>query len=135
MIAGHSAIRRDVPPFMIAEGEATQIVAINKIGLQRHGVSSDSREALRKAYKILFRSELNTSEALERIARHVDETMLRVEERTGTVDSQDVALLTALNLAREVVEERDMNVSSGADPKRLRALIELAESALSTEAG
>ncbi len=75
------------------------------------------------------------SEALERIARHVDETMLRVEERTGTVDSQDVALLTALNLAREVVEERDMNASSGADPKRLRALIELAESALSTEAG
>jgi cell division protein ZapA (FtsZ GTPase activity inhibitor) len=75
------------------------------------------------------------SEALERIARHVDETMLRVEERTGTVDSQDVALLTALNLAREVVEQRDTNVSSGADPKRLRALIELAESALSTEAG
>ena len=75
------------------------------------------------------------SEALERIARHVDETMLRVEERTGTVDSQDVALLTALNLAREVVEERDTTASSGADPKRLRALIELAESALSTEAG
>jgi len=75
------------------------------------------------------------SEALERIARHVDETMLRVEERTGTVDSQDVALLTALNLAREVVEEREMNASSGADPKRLRPLIELAESALSTEAG
>jgi cell division protein ZapA (FtsZ GTPase activity inhibitor) len=75
------------------------------------------------------------SEALERIARHVDETMLRVEERTGTVDSQDVALLTALNLAREVLEERDANTSSGADPKRLRALIELAESALSAEAG
>jgi hypothetical protein len=33
------------------------------------------------------------------------------------------------------VEERDMNASSGADPKRLRALIELAESALSMEAG
>ena len=75
------------------------------------------------------------SEALERIARYVDETMLRIEERTGTVDTQDVALLTALNLAREVVEEREMNASSGADPKRLRALIELAESALSTEAG
>lgn len=74
-------------------------------------------------------------EALERIARHVDGTMLRVEERTGTVDSQDVALLTALNLAREVMEERDANAASGADPKRLRALIELAESALSTEAG
>ena len=46
-----------------------------------------------------------------------------------------LVLLTALNLAREVVEERDTNASSGADPKRLRALIELAESALSMEAG
>jgi cell division protein ZapA (FtsZ GTPase activity inhibitor) len=36
------------------------------------------------------------SEALERIARHVDETMLRVEERTGTVDSQDVPRSTWL---------------------------------------
>jgi cell division protein ZapA (FtsZ GTPase activity inhibitor) len=75
------------------------------------------------------------SEALQRIARHVDETMLRVEQRTGTVDSQDVALLTALNLAREVVKARDLSTARGVDPKRLRALIELAESALSTEAG
>jgi UDP-N-acetylglucosamine acyltransferase len=74
MIAGHSAIRRDVPPFMMAEGEATQILGINKIGLQRHGVSADSREALRRAYKILYRSELNTSEALERIGDEVSLT-------------------------------------------------------------
>ncbi len=75
------------------------------------------------------------SEVLERIAQHVDETMRRVEERTGAVDSRDVALLTALNLAREVMEERDANASSGADPRRLRALIDLAESALAKEAG
>jgi cell division protein ZapA (FtsZ GTPase activity inhibitor) len=75
------------------------------------------------------------SEALQRIARHVDETMLRVEQRTGTVDSQDVALLTALNLAREVVKARDLNTARGVDPERLRTLIELAESALATEAG
>jgi len=74
MIAGHSAVRRDVPPFMMAEGDATQIVGINKVGLQRHGVSAESREALRKAYKILFRSDLNTSEALERIAAEVLQT-------------------------------------------------------------
>jgi UDP-N-acetylglucosamine acyltransferase len=74
MIAGHSAIRRDVPPFMMAEGEATQIIGINRIGLQRHGVSAESREALRKAYKILFRSGLNTSEALERIEQEVPQS-------------------------------------------------------------
>jgi cell division protein ZapA (FtsZ GTPase activity inhibitor) len=75
------------------------------------------------------------AKALQRIARHVDQTMARVEQRTGTVDSQDVALLTALNLAREVVEVRDASGGRGADPARLRALIELAESAIETEAG
>lgn len=75
------------------------------------------------------------AEALKRIANHVDETMRRVEQRTGTVDSQDVALLTALNLAREVVEARDASRETGAEPERLRALIELTETALWGEAG
>ena len=74
MLAGHSAIRRDVPPFMMAEGEATSIVGINTVGLKRHGVAPESREALRRAYKILFRSELNTSEALDRIVAEVPQT-------------------------------------------------------------
>lgn len=74
MIAGHSAIRRDVPPFMMAAGEATQVIGINRIGLQRQGVPVESREALRKACKILFRSELNTSEALERVVADVPQT-------------------------------------------------------------
>lgn len=69
-------------------------------------------------------------EALQRIAAYVDETMVRVEQRTGAVDSHDVALLTALNLAREVVESRELNVEQSAGPERLRALIELAESAV-----
>ena len=71
-----------------------------------------------------------SSEALQRIAEYVDDTMVRVEQRTGAVDSHDVALLTALNLAREVIESREMNVEQSAAPERLRALIDLAESAV-----
>jgi cell division protein ZapA len=68
---------------------------------------------------------------LQRVAGYLDETMARVEEKTGAVDSLGVAMLTALNLAREVVEFRDRQGSSaGADPRRLRALIELAEASL-----
>ncbi len=70
-------------------------------------------------------------EQLQRVAGYLDETMARVEEQTGAVDSLGVAMLTALNLAREVVENRDrQSASSGADPRRLRSLIELAEAAL-----
>ena len=76
-------------------------------------------------------------DSLTRVAGYLDETMSMVERKTGTVDSLDLALLYALNLARELVELREEGGSvgrrsreSGVDPDRLEALIELAESAL-----
>ncbi len=76
-------------------------------------------------------------ELLHRVAAYLDDTMAKVEERTGTIDSLDVALLTALNLARELVSIREGRIdgpTSGLDPARLHSLIELAESALAPEA-
>jgi len=69
-------------------------------------------------------------EALHRVAQYLDETMDRVSAQTGTVDSLGVAMLTALNLARELLELREAGETG--DPLRLRALIELAEGALET---
>jgi len=71
------------------------------------------------------------ADALQRIARYLDDTMSQVEQRTGTIDSLDVAMLTALNLAREVVEMREVGGAVSAAPARLKGLIDLAESALS----
>ena len=71
-------------------------------------------------------------EQLARIARTVDETMERIESKTGAVDSYDVAMLTALNLAREVVGlDGDRRL---VDSTKLRCLIDLAESAIAPEA-
>jgi cell division protein ZapA len=64
-------------------------------------------------------------ELLAQVAEIVDATMKRIEERTGAIDTLDVAMLTALNLAREVVEARKGRSSM----PRLRALIERAEAA------
>jgi cell division protein ZapA (FtsZ GTPase activity inhibitor) len=72
-------------------------------------------------------------EQLARIARTVDETMERVESRTGAVDSYDVAMLTALNLAREVVGFETRR--SPVDLAKLRGLIDLVESAIAPEPG
>ena len=74
-------------------------------------------------------------QALQRVATYLDETLAKVESRTGTVDSLDVALLTALNLAREIVAIREgrrpmTGGGVGMDTARLRSLIELAESGL-----
>jgi cell division protein ZapA (FtsZ GTPase activity inhibitor) len=74
-------------------------------------------------------------EWLQHVAACVDTAMDQVRERTKTVDTLDVALLTCLNLAREVLELRESEASA-ADPSeeveqadRLRALIDMAESA------
>lgn len=70
---------------------------------------------------------------LQRVARQVDDTMTRIRRRTGTVDSYDVAVLAALNLARELVTLREAGVEAEEnvelESERLRALIELAEAA------
>jgi cell division protein ZapA (FtsZ GTPase activity inhibitor) len=72
-------------------------------------------------------------EQLARIARTVDETMQHVESKTGVVDSYDVAMLTALNLAREVVGfEANRRLL---DSAKLRRLTDLAESAIASESG
>ena len=69
-------------------------------------------------------------ESLQRVAALVDETMARVERRTGAVDTLDVAMLAALNLARELLELREGATVVPPDADRLRSLVEQAESAL-----
>jgi cell division protein ZapA len=71
---------------------------------------------------------------LQSVAEYVDESMGRIRSLTETVDSMDVAVLTALNLARELIELRENGPGQAThvpvDPDRLAALIEMAESAL-----
>jgi UDP-N-acetylglucosamine acyltransferase len=52
---------------MIADGNPAEIRTINKIGLDRNGVSEEAQVALRQAYKILFREGLTIPNALARI--------------------------------------------------------------------
>ena len=74
---------------------------------------------------------------LQGVAVKVDEAMALVRDRTETVDSLDVAVLTALNLARELVLLKEQVAASGeslsqirADARRLREIVALAEDAL-----
>ncbi|MCE5314268.1 MAG: acyl-ACP--UDP-N-acetylglucosamine O-acyltransferase [Armatimonadota bacterium] len=72
MVGGFSKILQDVPPFSMVEGRPTRVYDLNKIGLRRNGVGPQSRAGLRLAYKLLYRSNLNTSQALEAIEREVE---------------------------------------------------------------
>jgi UDP-N-acetylglucosamine acyltransferase len=67
MIGGCSKVVQDVPPFMLADGNPAQTRTVNKVGLERRGVSEAAQVALKQAYKILFREGLTISNALARV--------------------------------------------------------------------
>ena len=67
IIGGCSKVVQDVPPFMLADGNPAETRTINKVGLERNGVSEEAQAALKQAYKILFRDGLTISNAVARI--------------------------------------------------------------------
>jgi UDP-N-acetylglucosamine acyltransferase len=71
IVGGCSAIRQDVAPFMLVEGNPPETRTLNKLGMERNGVSAEAQAALKQAYKILFREALTTANALARIEREL----------------------------------------------------------------
>ena len=67
MVGGMTASRLDLPPYFIADGRPAKIKGVNKVGLRRRGIKADVREELSKAYKMIYQSGLNTTNALEKI--------------------------------------------------------------------
>jgi UDP-N-acetylglucosamine acyltransferase len=65
MIGGYTKVVQDVVPFTITDGNPAATRTLNKVGMQRNGVSEDSQTALRQAYKILFREGLTIAKAIE----------------------------------------------------------------------
>lgn len=68
MVGGKSKIVQDVLPFLITDGNPPALRGVNATGLRRAGFSNDERRALKRAYRILFRSPLPFEEALTEAA-------------------------------------------------------------------
>ena len=71
IIGGCSKVVQDVPPFMLADGNPAETRTVNKVGMERNGVSEEAQAALRQAFKILFREGLTIPNALERIEQEL----------------------------------------------------------------
>jgi UDP-N-acetylglucosamine acyltransferase len=65
MLGGVSGVSKDVPPFVIANGQRARIIGLNVVGLRRHGFDAPRRNRIKAVYKLLFRSGLPLAEALE----------------------------------------------------------------------
>jgi len=71
-IGGGSRVPQDVPPYTTAVGNPLRLYGINTIGLTRAGFPSETRLALKRAYRLLFNSDLTTAEAARRLRAEPD---------------------------------------------------------------
>lgn len=64
---GCSKIVQDIPPFMIADGNPAQVRGINLVGLERAGFAAENVKLIKEAFRLIYRSKLNTGQAVEAI--------------------------------------------------------------------
>jgi UDP-N-acetylglucosamine acyltransferase len=67
MIGGGLRVPKDVPPFILGGQEPLIFQGLNSIGLKRRGFSQDTIDALESAYKKIYHSGLNVSQAVAKI--------------------------------------------------------------------
>ena len=69
MVGGMSRISRDVPPYMMVEGNPAKIRSLNFTGLKRRGFSNDEIRQLKKAFSYLYLKKIPMKDAIN----HLDE--------------------------------------------------------------
>ncbi len=67
MVSGFSKMSQDVPPFSLVDGKPARVIGPNLVGLRRAGVSVEARQALQRAFRLIYRSDLELPKALERV--------------------------------------------------------------------
>lgn len=72
MIGGGFRVPKDVCPYALAGGYPLKVAGMNSIGLKRRGFDREVIRTLEKAFKFLFFSKLNTSQAVERIKSEIE---------------------------------------------------------------
>jgi len=71
-IGGKSGLRMDMPPYMLAFGAPAKLYGPNLVGLRRKGFSAEAIQALKKCYRICFRSKLTMEEAVIKAREEVE---------------------------------------------------------------
>jgi UDP-N-acetylglucosamine acyltransferase len=69
---GCSKIVQDVPPFLIADGNPAEIRGVNLVGLERAGLPPESIKSIKEAFRLIYRSKLNTRQAIEAVRKQIE---------------------------------------------------------------
>ena len=87
-IGGCSRVSKDIPPFLKAVGNPVKLYGLNTVGLQRSGMEDDTIRELKRAYRLLFRSEMNVTQAIERAQTEL-EPLPEVKELIRFVEASE----------------------------------------------
>ena len=87
-IGGMSRVSKDIPPFLKAVGNPVKLYGLNTIGLQRSGIDDETIRELKRAYRLLFRSDLNVTQAIERAQTEI-EPLPEVKELIRFVEASE----------------------------------------------
>jgi UDP-N-acetylglucosamine acyltransferase len=71
ILGAGSMVSKDVPPYCNATGDRARLRGLNLEGLKRRRVEKEKIEALRKAYRIMFRSKLKIRDAIMKVRQEL----------------------------------------------------------------
>ena len=74
IVGGCSKLVKDLPPFLMSDGNPLKVFGTNRIGLERAGIAPAARETLKKAFRFLYRSDQSVTKALSQIEKELDKT-------------------------------------------------------------
>lgn len=70
MVGGQAHVTRDIPPYLLIDGDTTQVVGLNKVGLKRNGFTAEQINELKAAYRLIYRSGYRWAEVLDALQIH-----------------------------------------------------------------
>ena len=71
-IGGGLRIVQDIPPYILAMGEPLKFSGLNTVGLRRKNFSQETRKQIKEAYRYIYQSDLNRSQAISQIQKDLN---------------------------------------------------------------
>jgi UDP-N-acetylglucosamine acyltransferase len=93
MIGGGVMLVKDAPPYSLVSDRPARFVGVNKIGLERRGFSPETIDAIKNAYRDIYHSGMNVTEALAKIESSDDFRMPEIKHIVEFIRRSDRGII------------------------------------------
>ncbi len=106
MVSALSAANKDIPPFITCGGRPAVALGINAVGMRRAGISAEARAEVKQAFKLLYRSGLNVSQAVEAMKKTLSSQ--EVLHMIAFIEGSKRGIIDGANSSAEIeIDEED----------------------------